>query len=80
MLFQSDGTKVVVVEDGKAMMKKVSLGRDFGTELEIAEGLNGNEQVVTNPGERLGDGVAVEVLKKNAPPPVRQPTQTAATK
>ena len=45
----------------KVKMKKVTVGRDFGNEAEIADGLTMDEPVVTNPGERLTDGIEVQV-------------------
>jgi RND family efflux transporter MFP subunit len=64
LVFDSAGTKVWVVgQDAKVHAKKVDVGRDLGTEIEIASGLSGGESVVTNPGERLADGVEVELPK-----------------
>ena len=60
VVFDAGGTKVGVVEEGKVHPKRVDVGRDFGTEIEVSSGLSGKEQVVTNPGERLADGVEVE--------------------
>jgi RND family efflux transporter MFP subunit len=67
-VFQADGMKVLVVDGGKIRSRRVSVGRDFGTEAEVAEGLKGDEQVVTTPGERLVEGTAVTV---------HDPTRTA---
>jgi RND family efflux transporter MFP subunit len=64
LVFDSAGTRVWVVQDGKVFPKKVDLGRDFGTETEVATGLNGGEAIVTNPGERLAEGAAVELAAK----------------
>jgi RND family efflux transporter MFP subunit len=63
MLFQPDGTKVALVDAGKIRMQKITVGRDLGQELEVTEGLSGDEQVVTNPGERLSDGVEVQIAQ-----------------
>jgi RND family efflux transporter MFP subunit len=68
VVFDSGGTKVWVVEEGKVHPKRVDVGRDFGTEIEVSSGLSGKEQVVTNPGERLADGVEVEAKS----PPQRE--------
>jgi len=46
-----------------AKRKKVSVGHDFGTEVEIAEGLSPNERVVVNPDERTAEGVQVQPAK-----------------
>jgi hypothetical protein len=68
MLFQSDGTSVAVIEDNRVHLQKVTVGRDFGTEMEITDGLTGNEQIVTNPGARLVEGVEVQIATSNTPP------------
>ena len=57
----ADGTKVGIVEDQKFHFRKVELGHDYGTEIEVASGLNGKEQVVKNPGLRLIEGGEVRV-------------------
>jgi RND family efflux transporter MFP subunit len=61
VVFDADGTKVGIVEDNKLRYRKVELGRDFGTEVEVATGLDGSEQVITNPGLRLVEGGDVKV-------------------
>ncbi len=58
-VFDADGTHVWVVENGRSQRKEVAVGVDFGTALEVVRGLTGDEDVITNPGERLGDGVEV---------------------
>jgi RND family efflux transporter MFP subunit len=56
----AQGTQVAVVRgDGTAHFQKVTLGQDFGKEVEIVEGLTGDEQVITNPGERIVEGSVV---------------------
>jgi RND family efflux transporter MFP subunit len=64
LVFNADGTQVAVVQDDKAHFRKVSVGRDLGTQLEIEDGLSPDDVVVTNPGERLTDGVEVQVAAK----------------
>ena len=66
LVFNADGTQVAMVKDGKAHFQKVAVGRDLGTQLEIVDGLSPDDQVVTNPGERLTDGVEVQVAQKPA--------------
>jgi RND family efflux transporter MFP subunit len=61
VVFDADGTKVGVIEDQKFHFRPVELGRDFGTEIEIASGLQGDEQVVKNPGLRLTEGGEVRL-------------------
>jgi RND family efflux transporter MFP subunit len=61
MLFNAQGTQVAVVQEGKVHFQRVTVGRDLGTDLEVIDGLTPDMQVVTNPGERLAEGVEVQV-------------------
>ncbi|HEX3358117.1 MAG TPA: efflux RND transporter periplasmic adaptor subunit [Tepidisphaeraceae bacterium] len=72
VVFDSEGTRVGVVEDNKFHFKKVTLGRDFGTEIEVASGLQGDEQIVKNPGTRTVEGTEVRLASSNAPAPTQQ--------
>jgi RND family efflux transporter MFP subunit len=64
LLFNAAGTQVATVKDGnKIHLQKVDIARDLGTELEIASGLAPDDKVVTNPGEKLAEGVAVDVTE-----------------
>jgi RND family efflux transporter MFP subunit len=62
MIFRSQGLRVAVVRDGRAVMVPITLGRDFGTEVEVTSGLDGSETVITNPPDSLLDGEAVRVV------------------
>jgi RND family efflux transporter MFP subunit len=60
LLFESDGKQVALVEgDDKIHFQRISPGRDFGTEIEILDGLKGDERIVANPGLGLAEGTAV---------------------
>jgi RND family efflux transporter MFP subunit len=62
MLFEADGKQVAVVgSDNRIHYQNITPGRDFGTEIEVLSGLRGAEQIVTNPGEQLAEGVEVSV-------------------
>jgi len=61
LLFRSEGLRVAVVRKGRAVMLPISLGRDFGTEVEVVSGLGGSEAVITNPPDSLVDGEEVRV-------------------
>lgn len=68
LLFRSEGLRVAVVMDGKAILTPVTLGRDFGSEVEVLTGLNGDEQLVVNPPDSIVSGQAVR-LAQNATAP-----------
>ncbi len=62
LLFRSEGTTVGVVEaDGKVALKKIKIGRDLGTRLEIVQGLSPNDEVIVNPSDSLASGQTVKV-------------------
>lgn len=48
-----------VVNDGKAALRKLTLGRTLGEDREVLSGLAGGEQVVLDPPEALADGARV---------------------
>ena len=69
LIFRSEGLRVAVVTKGVVALKPVTLGRDFGSTVEIVSGLAGGESVVVNPPDSLADGQAVTI----APPDPKKP-------
>jgi RND family efflux transporter MFP subunit len=67
LLFRTQNLQVGVVEDGKAVLKNVIAGRDFGNEIEVVSGLNDHDQVIVNPSDSLVTGQAVQVVKATLP-------------
>jgi RND family efflux transporter MFP subunit len=61
LIFRAEGMQVATVQGGHVVMQAVTLGRDFGTTVEVVSGLTGNEQVVINPPDALLAGQAVRV-------------------
>ena len=59
-----DGVRVALVESGgRVRWTKVRLERDNGADVEISEGLSGNEQIIASPGPGIVDGLVVQALK-----------------
>jgi RND family efflux transporter MFP subunit len=56
------GPRKVAVLDGQQTVRyrEVQLGRDFGTDIEVLQGLNAGETVVVHPGDDLPEGTAVD--------------------
>jgi len=70
LLFRSEGLRVVAVgPDSKAILVPITLGRDFGNEVEVIDGLNGDEQVITDPPDSVVSGELVRVV------PLAQPQE-----
>jgi RND family efflux transporter MFP subunit len=62
ILFRPEGPRIAVVgADHKVHLKAVTIGRDFGTKVEILGGLEANDQIVLNPADSLEDGQEVNI-------------------
>ena len=68
LIFNRDGMHVAVVEDGVAHLRKVQITRDFGTQVEVSEGVNQGDEVIMNPPVNLTDGSKVRVRQQSAQP------------
>ena len=63
VVIRAEGAKVAIIEDdGKVNYRPVKLGRDFGTVVEVMEGLKGGERLVVRPGDDLAPGTYVEAV------------------
>jgi RND family efflux transporter MFP subunit len=60
IIFNRDGLQVAVVEDGTVHVRKISVARDLGTQVEVRSGVKAGDQVVVNPTVDLTDGSRVE--------------------
>ena len=62
LLFRPEGLRVAAVGDGgKVRLVAVKLGRNFGPNVEILDGLKGTEKLVMNPSDALAEGDVVAV-------------------
>jgi RND family efflux transporter MFP subunit len=68
VVFDQDGLHVAVVENGKAHMRKISIARDFGKEVEVREGVKAGDQVILNPMINLAEGSKVAPQRQPAGP------------
>ena len=68
LLFRSEGLRVAVVKDNKTDLVPVTLGRDFGSEVEVLVGLNGDENLIVNPPDSIVSGQEVRLAPKAASP------------
>jgi RND family efflux transporter MFP subunit len=67
MLFRAEGAQAAVVDkDGKVHLRPITIGRDFGTTLEILGGLDVNDRVIINPSDSLEEGQQVHFAKASA--------------
>jgi multidrug efflux pump subunit AcrA (membrane-fusion protein) len=60
LLFRSDGTMVAVVDaQGHVTLRRVSVGRNYGADFEVLDGISESDRVVLNPPDSLADGQTV---------------------
>jgi RND family efflux transporter MFP subunit len=61
LLFRSEGLRVGVVRNGKAVLVPITIGRDYGDRVEVLSGLHPSDQIILNPSDSLIDGTAVRL-------------------
>ncbi|MDB5976680.1 MAG: efflux transporter, family, subunit [Nevskia sp.] len=70
LLFRPEGVEVATVDkNGAVALKTITIGRDFGSRVEIASGLAGDENVMLNPTDAIAQGAKVRVGSATPPPP-----------
>ncbi len=67
LIFRSEGLRVATVKDGVVSLLPITLGRDFGSTVEVVSGLTGAEAVVVNPPDSLAEGQRVNVAPEPQP-------------
>lgn len=63
-LFRDPKTRewsVYRVENGKAVITEISIGKDNGLEAQILDGLSEGDTVILHPGDRIEDGASVKL-------------------
>jgi multidrug efflux pump subunit AcrA (membrane-fusion protein) len=61
LLLPTEGPRVAVVgENHKVHFQPVTLGRDYGAEVEILSGVSEGDTVILNPTDAVREGVTVE--------------------
>ena len=61
LLFRAEGLQVAMVRDGRAQLVPVTIGRDYGTTVEIVAGLQPTDQVIVAPSDSLTSGTPVRI-------------------
>jgi len=66
MLFRQEGPRVAIVDsDGKVHLRPITIGRDYGTTLEVLGGVDLQDRIVINPADSLEEGQQVNVAPAN---------------
>jgi RND family efflux transporter MFP subunit len=67
LLFRSEGLRVAAITDGRHVeLRQVTLGHDFGSEVEVIAGLTGDDSVVINPPDSIVAGEEVRIAQPAA--------------
>jgi RND family efflux transporter MFP subunit len=62
MLFRQEGARVAVVgPDNKVQLRPISIGRDYGSTLEILGGVTADDRIIINPSDSLEEGQVVRI-------------------
>ena len=78
LIADQQGVYVFVVEDGKAVVKRIKTGGESGTNIVVDEGLKGGEQIIVEGLQSIRPGQAVRGLSGgDRPEPVLNPMLSA---
>jgi RND family efflux transporter MFP subunit len=61
LLFRSEGLRVGVVRGNHAELIPVTIGRDYGSTVEVVNGLQLDDQIIVNPSDSLTTGTPVRI-------------------
>jgi RND family efflux transporter MFP subunit len=67
LIFRTDGLRVATVKNDTISLIPITIGRDFGSSVEVIAGLTGAEVIVINPPDSLTDGQVVTVAPAEPP-------------
>jgi RND family efflux transporter MFP subunit len=68
LLFRAEGLRAAVVDaNHRVQLRPLTIGRDFGTSLEVLQGLSPNDWIVINPPDSLETNQEVRVQTPPAP-------------
>jgi hypothetical protein len=63
LLSNGNGLQVATINAGRVELKPVTLGRDFGSEIEVVDGLVASDEVILSPPDSLTNDTAVRVVQ-----------------
>jgi hypothetical protein len=81
LLFRAEGLRAVVVDaNHKTHLRQLTIGRDYGTTLEVLQGLEPSDWIVLNPADSLDEGQDVRVKQVAQPDATGAPAQAPPSK
>jgi RND family efflux transporter MFP subunit len=79
LLFRSEGLRAVVIENNRVRLQNLTIGRDYGTSLEVLTGLKSDDWIVLNPPDSIENGEQVHVKQVANPLTPAAAASNAAT-
>jgi RND family efflux transporter MFP subunit len=79
LIFRAQGLQVATVDsNNRTKLVAITLGRDFGSQVEVLSGLNADDKVIINPSDSVVDGEQVnpQLPKAVSPGQPGQPNQS----
>jgi RND family efflux transporter MFP subunit len=70
VIFNQNGMQVAVAENGIVHLRKIAITTDFGTEVQVSEGVKDDDKVILQPPVNLADGDKVRIIPE---PPAATP-------
>src|SRR6266851_5098818 len=67
IIFNQNGMQVAVAENGIVHLRKIAITTDFGTEVQVSEGVKDGDKVILQPPVDLADGEKVQVVSEPQP-------------
>jgi multidrug efflux pump subunit AcrA (membrane-fusion protein) len=68
LIFRAQGLQVATLDEGDhAHLQTIIMGRDFGTQVEVASGLTPSQKIIDSPPDSLVEGEQVHVIQPQAP-------------
>jgi RND family efflux transporter MFP subunit len=64
IIFNQNGMQVAVVDNGIVHLRKIAITTDFGTEVEIGEGVEDGDKVILQPPVNIADGDKVRIISE----------------
>ena len=69
LLFRAEGLRAIVVDaNHKVHLQPITVGRDYGTSLEVLQGITAADWIVINPADSIDDGQQVNVKEISLKP------------
>jgi RND family efflux transporter MFP subunit len=75
LIMGAEGPQAALVRDGRVHLAKLVLGRDYGTEVEVLDGLELGAVLVVNPSDEVVEGASVRTSRAPATKPEGAPVR-----